>query len=148
MNRRDFFKMLGVAGAATVLPLPALASGQTASLEISEVIIDEVAIDAPVTSDTPFAWIEIDGVRYAVRGIDVRQRNTTSFVEMRVSVFGLVDPGLIYKDGIRRVSFSIPGSVATYSSGGRVDAVSMLAFEYEGIETDISMTLMGPLIPA
>jgi len=60
-GRRAFLKTLGVMTGAAVLPSNPLATIASAPPTMLETVSTE-----PVTPDTPFAWIELDGVKHAV----------------------------------------------------------------------------------
>lgn len=63
LSRRDFLKALGVTVAASTVGLPAT----VASAPVTGIPFDDGILDALVTKKTPFAWIEIDGKRYAAK---------------------------------------------------------------------------------
>lgn len=76
MNRRTFLKgLMGIAGASV--------AAKIAHLEIPghepEFVLNEVepegVWDAPVTPETPFCWVDLDGTRFALQDaqVDVRQ---------------------------------------------------------------------------
>jgi hypothetical protein len=61
LSRRDFLKLLGVTAAAAATPLPGIAAQPAESgIELAALL------DAPVSKDVPFAWLELDGRRYGV----------------------------------------------------------------------------------
>lgn len=66
LSRRDFLKALGITVVASTVGLPA-----TAAAPVVVIPIDDSVLDAPVTYETPFAWVDIAGKRHAAEYLEL-----------------------------------------------------------------------------
>lgn len=74
LSRRSFVKALGALGLAATLPSVAL-HGKPAQLPVAETI-DDAVIDLPISKETPFAWVSLNGERIIATRIDISVKNT------------------------------------------------------------------------
>lgn len=75
MNRRTFLKgLMGIAGASVAAKIAHLEIPGYEPEFAPEEVLPEI-LDAPVTPDNPFCWVDLDGTRFALQDaqVDVRQ---------------------------------------------------------------------------
>lgn len=69
LSRRSFIKALGALGLVAALPPIA---ARAAPLELpARSFIDEAIIDAPITEETPLAWIRLNEEKVSIVGFDL-----------------------------------------------------------------------------
>jgi len=103
MNRRDFLKVFGISALAALLPVSA---------------IDAAALDAPITDESPLAYVMIDGVQYTL--VSLAMNITTDLYDgMQISATiefeGMPSPYALMSKGYVDFSFNVPGVNASFT---------------------------------
>lgn len=153
LSRRDFLKVLGVTAVGTVAGVPHAPTVADASAELSP-------LDAPVSPETPFAWLEIDGVRYAADSIiidravvditehgDVARRYASMGPSsLRAALYEQIPPDLIFSGAMVSLGCAMPGRGSVF----RGNAVPTNAGFVQGrdgvIMQEIRLAIIGALV--
>lgn len=111
LSRRDFLKALGITAGAAAIGLPVLPAPEPTSIAVQDV----QAIDAPVTKETPFAWLEINGERYAASetGLTVNNWLDDNYIlrwdaEITADLYGRIDSHQLANNKFPLI-LSVPG---------------------------------------
>lgn len=110
MNRRDFLKIFGLSLASTLLPVS---------------VIDADALDAPVTDESPLAYVTIDGEQYVLVSFYMSLTtdwNYATTIDVSISFKGRASAYSIIAKGYTDFAIDVPGVKATFS--GRIVAPS------------------------
>ena len=102
MNRRDFLKVFGLSVASTLLSTGA---------------INAVELDAPITEESPLAYVTIDGARYSL--VSFAMNMTTSLdtgmeISATIEFEGMPSPYAIMSKGYVDFSLNVPGVNASF----------------------------------
>jgi hypothetical protein len=153
INRRQFLQMLGVAGAAAVLPIELTGSAiQSAGTAF------DATLDAPVTKANPLAWLIINGREIPVISVGITRKMidvTTTLDAWRQYIPGNridinfttpFDAENFDVLSCEEVDFSMRVDGITRMSGkGCILGISSTVSHRNYGTTDVSMTTTGPM---
>lgn len=159
LSRRSFIKALGALGLVAALP-PVVIQAQPLP---AKPVIDDVVIDAPITKETPFAWIKLDGEKIAVTSVDLTVKynfdldfNSISLPDTSSTMceisFESMEPSSIVTKHMHRgdpVSFeiSIPGYDNIFVGRARViEMIEGIGTDSGNVVTSARMNSVGPLM--
>lgn len=152
LSRRDFLRALGITASVAAVGLPMTQPAEAATVEQLAVL----EIDAPVSQETPFAWLEIDGKRYAARQMALSYHNVSGSnwdsvnpiplrVELSAELYGGVDSYKLLSDyyGINKLPVSANFSgYGRISTSGYISRMAVTLPSYGSI-VELEMILVG-----
>ncbi len=149
LSRRDLLKALGITAGAAAVGVPVPHPVKVNAIELPQ------DIDAPVTKETPFAWLEINGKRYAVESMTLERQTELSGdpygdewdrivpiwhrLGIHAVLFEAIDYVHLFGQSKLAMSICMPGVSNIFSESAHITDYSVSLAPY-GMRSEVSIT--------
>lgn len=155
LSRRDFLKLMAATGVAAAVPLPSARADPLAGSGPIDLL------DEPVSEETPFAWLELNGRRYGAADLSIvyTPRDVTMFGDkwrtyaqgrastLSATLYKQPDPALLFSLASVPIRCTMPGYGRVFSTTGAVTRMASVSYGF-GIVHDIEVAITGQLVRA